>query len=120
MHRMLQLAAVALVGTLGFSVQPAAAATMQRLCSVDQVAVIEGRIHIKCAPNPQQAYTKEIPYYAMPLNEPPAKIDAVISLAIAAKQIRKPMVLWFDMDDYRSVPGCQGNNCRRLHGAALE
>jgi hypothetical protein len=28
--------------------------------------------------------------------------------------------LWFDMDDYKSVPGCLGSDCRRLKGAALE
>jgi hypothetical protein len=120
MRKMLYLAALGLVGLLGFTAQPAAAANSQRLCNVDQVAVIESRLHIKCAPNPQQAYTGEIRFYAMGLNEPAAKVDAIISMAIAAKQLRKPMVLWFDMDDYRSVPGCQGTNCRRLNGAALE
>jgi hypothetical protein len=120
MCKMLCLAALGLAGSLGLAARPAAAANSQRLCEVDQVAVIEGRIHIKCAPNPQQAFTTAIYYYAMPLTEPASKIEGVISLAIAAKQLRKPMVLWFDMDDYRSVPGCQGSNCRRLNGAALE
>jgi hypothetical protein len=99
---------------------PAAAATLSRSCPVDSVAVIENRMHIKCAPVPGVGHTQAIYYFALPLTEPAAKIQSIIALAIEAKRIKKPMTLWFDMDDYKSVPGCQGNDCRRLQGAALE
>lgn len=106
-------------GTAAFAT-PAAAATMSRSCPVDSVAVIDNRMHIKCAPVPGVGHTQAIYYFALPLSEPVAKIESIIALAIEAKRIKKPMVLWFDMDDYKSVPGCQGNDCRRLQGAALE
>ncbi len=99
---------------------PEAQANSQRSCMVDSVAVVDARMHIKCAPNPSQAYTNAIPYYALPLSEPAAKVESLVALAIEAKRQRKAMVLWFDMEDYKSVPGCQGNDCRRLRGAALE
>ncbi len=106
---------------VGFMAVPGIAnAATSRMCNVDQVGVMANRIHIKCAPNPGQAYTKDIPYYAMRLNEPEAKIDNIIALAIASKQIRKPLVVWFDQSDYKSLPGCLGSNCRRLVAAALE
>ena len=111
----------ALVGAAAYlALAPEAEANSQRSCLVDNVAVVDTRMHIKCAPNPSQAYTSAIPYYALPLSEPAAKIESLIALAIAAKRERKAMVLWFDMNDYKSVPGCQGHNCRRLRGAALE
>ena len=114
-------AAIALAMTAPLWVAPEAeAATMSRLCKVDQVGVMNNRIHIKCAPLADKAYTKDIPYYAMNLTEDARKVDNIIALAIAAKQINKPLVVWFDWDDYRSVPGCQGNDCRKLVSAALE
>jgi hypothetical protein len=82
--------------------------------------VVDNRMHIKCAPVPGVAHTQAIYYFALPLSEPAAKIQGLIALAIEAKRIKKAMVLWFDMDDYKSVPGCQGSDCRRLVGAALE
>lgn len=118
-----QQALTALAGAfvlfLAWPVQ-AQAADMSRLCEVDQVAVLANRIHIKCAPDDAKAFTKDIRYYAMSLSQPPAKIQGVIALATTAKQIRKPLVIWFNWDDYRSVPGCQGIDCRVMSGAALE
>lgn len=108
-----------LAGIAGLA-QPAAAATVSRQCAVDSVAVIDGRMHIKCAPIATVAHTQAISYFALPLTEPQAKIEGLIMLAIEAKRQKKPMVIWFDMDDYKSVPGCLGSDCRRLKGAALE
>lgn len=97
-----------------------AQAAQSRLCNVDQVAVFENRIHIKCNAIAGKAYTKDIPYYAMAITKPKAVIDNVIALAVGAKVTKKPLVVWFDWNDYKSVPGCRGNDCRRLVAAALE
>lgn len=98
----------------------AQAQSQSRLCDVDQVGVFENRIHIKCVPIADKAYTKDIPYYAMRIDKPKAVVDGIIALAVGAKQTRKPLRIWFDFGDYKSVPGCQGNDCRRLVAAALE
>jgi hypothetical protein len=111
--------AVVLAGA-ALGAAPADAATLSRTCMVDQVAVIDGRMHIKCAPNAGEAVTKDIRYFAMPLSEPQIKIDNLIALAVAAKQVNRPMVIWYDHEDYKSVPGCQGVDCRRLKGAGIE
>lgn len=111
---------VAVFVASGWATEADAASVMSRLCNVDQVGVFENRIHIKCAPDPDKAYTKDIPYYAMAITGDARVIDNIIALAIGAKQVNKPLVIWFDMDDYRSVPGCQGSNCRKLTAAALE
>jgi hypothetical protein len=97
----------------------AQAASQTRTCLVDSVAVIDERMHIKCAPIAQQAYTKDILYYAMNLRDGSTKVESIVMLAIAAKNRNKAMTLIFD-DDYKSVPGCQGNNCRALKGATME
>lgn len=96
------------------------AARQTRMCAVDQVGVMENRIHIKCTPIEGQAQTQAIYYFAMNLSEDARKVDNIIALAIAAKQLRKPLVLAFEHDDYKSVPGCQGSNCRKLLAVALE
>lgn len=101
-------------------VAPANAATVSRNCDVDSIGVIDGRMHIKCAPIPAVANTQAIYYFAMNLSEGAGKAQSLVALAIEAKRIKKAMVLWYDPEDYQSVPGCQGNNCRRLRGAALE
>lgn len=108
------------VAGAAFVAVPEAEANTQRSCTVDSVAVIDARMHIKCAPIPTIGHTQAIYYFAMNLSEGPAKVQSVIALAIAAKQQGKPMVLWFDMNDYKSVPGCAGSNCRKLRGAAME
>lgn len=100
--------------------EPAWAASQQRDCLVDSVAVIGDRMHIKCVPVPAQAYTGQIPYYAMNLREGPAKIQSIIMLAIESKRRNKAMKIHFDMADYQSVPGCEGHNCRVLTGAIME
>lgn len=96
---------------------------MSRQCHVDQVAVFANRIHLKCNPDPQKAYTGEIRYYAAAITgdaRNATMVESIIALAIASKQARKPMAISFDMDDYKSVPGCRGNDCRKLVSAALE
>ena len=117
----LKVLAAACVGiaAAGWSSQ-ASAATMSRECRVDQVGVFGNRIHIKCAPDPSKAYTGEIRYYAMAISQDARVVDNIVRVAIGAKQTNKPLVIWFDMDDYRSVPGCQGVDCRKLLAAALE
>ena len=104
----------------GGVVADAQAADISRLCEVDQIGVMSNRIHIKCAPVEGKAFTRDIQYYAMSLSQPEAKINAIITLAATAKQIRKPLVVWFNWDDYKSVPGCLGQDCRVLIAAALE
>lgn len=103
-----------------FGTTSAEAARQPRSCDVDQVGVMENRIHIKCVPIEGQANTQAIYYFAMSLSEDSRKVDNVIALAIAAKQTRKPLVIAYDTADYKSVPGCDGSNCRRLLAAALE
>lgn len=96
---------------------------MSRSCNVDQIGVYANRIHLKCIPDPQRAYTGDIRYYAMAITGDArvlGVVENIIALAIGAKQTNKPMVIQFDMGDYRSVPGCQGNDCRKLVSAALE
>lgn len=98
----------------------ASAATVSRMCSVDQVGVFGNRVHVKCAPENDKAYTRDIRYYAMAISQDAKVVDNIVRVAIGAKQTNKPLVIWFDMDDYRSVPGCQGSDCRKLIAAALE
>lgn len=117
--RMAALAGVFMAGAGVFAVR-AEAATQQRDCLVDSIAVIEQRMHIKCVPIPANAYTGEITYYAMPVSEGSPKVDSVVMLAIESKRRNKAMKILFDMADYASVPGCLGHNCRRLRGAVME
>jgi hypothetical protein len=98
----------------------AEAASQQRDCLVDSVAVIADRMHIKCVPIAGSAYTGQIPYYAMNLREGPAKIQGIIMLAVESKRRNKAMKIHFDMADYQSVAGCVGHNCRVLTGAIME
>ena len=118
-HRIFLLGAGLLAVGLA-AAAPAEAASMQRDCLVDSVAVIDARMHIKCVPIAATAYTGQIPYYAMNLGEGPAKIEGIIMLAIESKRRNKAMKIHFDMADYQSVPGCLGHNCRVLTGAIME
>lgn len=113
-------AATLCAGATTFVGTPAEAATLSRSCPVDNVAVIDNRMHIKCAPVLGVGHTQAIYYFALPMSESAAKIESIIALAIEAKRRNKPLTLWFDMDDYKSVPGCLGSDCRRLQGIALE
>lgn len=96
------------------------AATQQRDCLVDSVAVIEQRMHIKCVPIQGTAYTGQITYYAMSLREGAPKVESIIMLAIESKRRNKAMKIHFDVEEYQSVPGCLGHNCRLLQGAIME
>lgn len=113
----------ATAGAFTWTAEAEAQEIMSRSCNVDQVGVYANRIHLKCIPDPQRAYTGDIRYYAMAITGDArvlGVVENVVALAIAAKQTNKPMVIQFDMADYRSVPGCQGNDCRKLVSAALE
>ena len=115
--------ACACAGAFSWTTEAEAQEIMSRSCNVDQIGVYANRIHLKCTPDPQRAYTGEIRYYAMAITGDArvlGVVQNVVALAIGAKQTNKPMVIQFDMGDYRSVPGCQGNDCRKLVSAALE
>jgi hypothetical protein len=98
---------------------PAYGASKARLCKVDHLAVIDRRLHVKCAAE-QEAYTREITYYAMSLTEPVVKTEAIIAMVMESKKQNRPVRIWFDDSDYASVPGCQGSDCRKMLGLALE
>ena len=112
------LAGVFLAGSAVFGGR-ADAAQIGRACLVDSVAVIETRMHIKCAPA-ASGLGRDVTYYAMNLSEGATKVHGLIALAIESKRRNKAMHLWYDEADYASVKGCLGNNCRRLIGAAME
>lgn len=116
--RMAALAGVFMAGAGVFAVR-ADAASVARDCLVDSVAVIEARMHIKCVPAPS-GLGHDVTFYAMNLSEGSAKVEGLIMLAVESKRRNKAMRLWYDPNDYQSVAGCLGNNCRRLLGAAME
>jgi|GEM_PF-2987744 len=90
-----------------------------RACDPTEVAVFSNRIHVKCAPIKGKAYTKDIPYYAMNIKDNAMKVNGVLQVMTAAKANGRKLYIWTDMSDYKSVPGCKGNNCRRLKAAAI-
>lgn len=98
-----------------------AAEAKARNCTPTEVAVLGNRFHVKCAVIKDQAYTGDIPYYAMnlPGRGNAAKARAMLDLLIAAKANNRKLRIWFDQADYKSVPGCLGSDCRVLTGAAM-
>ena len=121
--KLMSLAVLAMLTTATWTTSANAETIMSRQCRVDQVAVFANRIHLKCNVDPGKAYTGDIRYYAAAITadaRTSIMVESIVALAIAAKQTNKPMVIGFDMDDYRSVPGCQGSDCRKLVSAALE
>jgi hypothetical protein len=118
MKQALLLAAVALL--LAPPVSLAQQSSVQaRDCKPEEVAVLENRLHVKCAAIAGQAYTRDIPYYAMALGRDSRQVAFTLDLLLAAKAAGRSLRIWFDMSDYASVPGCRGSDCRRLHGAAM-
>lgn len=121
--KLVSLALLATLAATTWAIPAKAESIVSRECRVDQVAVLANRMHLKCNVDPRQTYTGEIRYYAVAITADARTgimVESIIALAIAAKQANKPMVIRFDMDDYRSVPGCQGSDCRKLVSAALE
>ncbi len=100
---------------------PAAAQVQSRDCNPTEVAVFSNRIHVRCAPIPSKAYTSDIPYYAMKLAGGDGRqVRMTLELMSEAKANGRKLRIWADMSDYKSVPGCQGSNCRRLTGVAMK
>ena len=92
---------------------------VSRACSPTEVAVFSNRIHVRCAPIEGQGWTKDIPFYAMPLSPNSKQLEYTLHLLAAAKAADKSLRVWVDRDDYQSVPGCRGGDCRRLVAAAM-
>jgi hypothetical protein len=106
---------------LVLAVPPAHAnATQSRICTPTEVAVLESRIHVKCQPIADQASTKDIIYFAVSRKADANLADQILQVLLAAKSSRQNLRVWFDPKDYSSVPGCQGNDCRRLHAVAIQ
>lgn len=118
--RLLTLVSIALLFVALAGQAAHASATQSRTCAPTEVAVFETRIHVRCQPIAAQAYTNDIIYYAISRKADARLADQVLQILLAAKSSRQNLRLWFDPTDYSSVPGCQGNDCRRLHGAAIQ
>jgi hypothetical protein len=93
---------------------------MNRVCTPTAVSVYSNRIHVKCKPIQGKAYTNDITYYAMAISSRNSKrVDYTLQVLLAAKTSKRNLRLWFDYDDYESVPGCKGVNCRKLTGVSI-
>lgn len=107
------------VSTVGFS-QPAQAAQLtNRTCIPTQVAVRATRIAVQCKPINGQGYTKDIIYYAMAYKDRSPQVELTLQVLLTAQANNRPLRIRIDLSDHESVPGCQGNNCRRLASAAM-
>lgn len=111
--------AVALASTFALSQSASAKEIMGRKCNPKEVAVYSNRIHVKCAPVQGKAYTNDIPYYAERINTRSPHIRYMLDTLLAAKASGRTLYIRFDMDDYQSVPGCKGSDCRRLISVAM-
>lgn len=111
------LAALTLATGLATSL-PADASNRTRVCKPATVGVFSNRIHVRCEAIGGQAYTEDIRYYAMKLDDSP-QVQATLQLLLMAKAHNRQLSISFDESDYKSVPGCQGSNCRRLRWASM-
>ena len=116
-RKMIMVAAVAVVGFSGLSaVSSSAEAATSRNCKPTAIAIFNNRIHLKCAVIKSQAYTEDIPYYAMSIKSAGARLNAIIRLLVSAQERGRTLRIWFDTGE---VPGCKGTDCRRLTGVSL-
>ena len=121
-RKMIMVAAIAAGGFAGLSAMAGSAEAAQiksRDCKPTRIAIFKNRIHVKCAVIKSQAYTADIPYYAMSIEAAGPRLTAIIQLLVSAQERGRTLRIWPDMADYKSVPGCNGSNCRRLTGVSL-
>jgi hypothetical protein len=121
-RKIIMVAAVAMAGFTGLAVMAGSAEAAQiksRNCKPTRIAIFNNRIHVKCAVIKSQAYTADIPYYAMSIKAAGSRLDAIIQLLVSAHERGRTLRIWADMADYKSVPGCNGSDCRRLTGVSL-
>ena len=118
MRHALYLAALALLLAPPAGLAQSSSA-QSRDCKPVEVAVMQNRLHVRCAPISGRAYTLDILYYAMAFGGESTQSALTLDLLLAAKAAGRDLRVWFDMSDYASVPGCQGSNCRRLHAVAM-
>ena len=123
MHNFIKLG-VMVIAFLGLSFTPTPIAAkkpqiLNRSCNPVSVGVFSNRIHVRCKVNARKPYTKNIVYYAMAINSRNSKqVDYTLQAILAAHANNILLRIWFDNDDYKSVPGCRLKDCRRLTGVA--
>ena len=119
-RKIMMIAALAVGGFAGLAAMAGSAeAATSRNCKPTAIAIFKSRIHLKCAVIKSQAYTEDIPYYAMSIKAAGGRLGAIIQLLVSAQERGRTLRIWFDMGDYKSVPGCKGSDCRRLTGVSL-
>ncbi|MCH8203174.1 MAG: hypothetical protein IH996_08720 [Proteobacteria bacterium] len=121
-RKMIMVAALVVGGFAGLSAMTGSAEAAQlksRACKPTRIAVFRNRIVVKCAVIKSQAYTEDIPYYAMSVEAAGPVLDAIIQLLVSAHERGRTLRIWVDMGDYKSVPNCSGSDCRRLAGVSL-
>ncbi len=116
-RKMIMVAAIVAGGFAGLSAMAGSAeAATSRNCKPTAIAIFNNRIHLKCAVIKSQAYTEDIPYYAMSIKSAGARLTAIIQLLVSAQERGRTLRIWFDMGEVR---GCKGSDCRRLTGVSL-
>lgn len=113
-------ATLILIGAgIGFSQTAHAAQIEYRTCKPVEVAVFKTRFHVRCEPIDGKAYTGDIKYYAAPIDARQPHLRYMLETLIAAKAHGRTLRIRFDFDDYDSVSGCKGSDCRRLVSVAM-
>lgn len=97
---------------------PAAAADQNRTCKVENVAVLNNRVHVRCDAIPGGGLLKPPVFFAVELNNPMA--DKLIALASQALISNRPLYLTYEGTLAANPPGCLPQDCRRLTGAWLQ
>jgi len=82
------------------------------LCTVNNVAVFDNRIHIRC--NPADG---SIAYFAYATNSPNA--NRFLALANTAYALGDKLFVYYYTNSTQNPPGCQTGDCRGFYGLSM-
>ncbi len=89
LRKILVLAALVVGGFAGLSAMAGSAeAATSRNCKPTAIAIFNNRIHLKCAVIKSQAYTEDIPYYAMSVETAGSNTTCVLSRWLVGASMR--------------------------------
>jgi len=86
-------------------------------CTITEIYVTEGRIHVQCTPG-----VDIITYFAYPSasGAESRQANRYLVMLNTAYAFGKPVTLWYDDDASANPAGCQTWDCRRITGMVIQ
>lgn len=90
-------------------------------CTIDNIAAIEDRIHVKCTTAEPDNLLYTVYYYAVStVSGPASSANRMLALLNTAYAMTRPVSIMYDTASANNPAGCAASDCRKMLAVLLD